>query len=919
MSRKLILASTMSLILVGTEAHALGVGALHTQSALNQPFLGQIELTDVRPDELDAVKASIASSEAYVKVGLERSYYLTRLQFTPEVSAQGKPLVRVSSREPIREPYMDLLVEVVWPQGQLVKQYTLLLDPPSLTASRGAPGVRRAAGTGSPGEGFPLGIGPVGSGIGLWALALMHRPEGATVAQTAMAIYRNNQHAFVRGNIHRLIAGETLIVPSRDELFALDATAADREYTAAVRGRAVRRSPLTDVPAYADTAHLRIAGPAPVPTTMPGGSAFGARPAAPGPVPADASSGRAAAPAPGMEKDVLLALETSESTRQETQILRDRIKELETRLSDIQSQLQVRDAELARAQAGVAAPGMLAEARPGAVETTPPAPVEPSSPSAATVPVTPAVPLPEPPTGAEQLPPSVETPAAGFVPVPEPSPATLAPPAAQPDTKPAVTPTRPATTATPVESEPSSSWDSLLLPLAGVAGLTAVGILLFSWVTARRRKREEMDDDTATDSLAIDDPDEPSTVPHFDDKPLVNLEKSGVSAAKGGPDPALNSTTSSNSKADPEGVASPMSMMSSLGNFDAETDEADVLSEADIYLAYGRHSEAEELLRTEMKRAPGRQDVKFKLAEAYAGSRNLTAMADLMRDIEVSGAHQTDPGHWRRLQELFERVRATPENQPVAAAAPLQAARGGAAGDSLLVDSMGLGIDDVLSLDLSEDPRLAADPVKGIGGGDLPSSGNDLLLDLGDAIGAAGLEDSSALFPDLDTGRNPEPVATRAPTRDEPPPLRGPFEDLGDHKAADSELILALEDQNVELVGDLDSIFDTSSPEEDLTLVRDEMIAGRPSGPDRTGPGVPDSVPDSLRSSTEESMSTDLLSSQWQMDSGIWDETATKLDLARAYIEMDDADAAREILQEVMSEGREEQRQEARALLEKMA
>ncbi len=69
----------------------------------------------------------------------------------------------------------------------------------------------------------------------------------------------------------------------------------------------------------------------------------------------------------------------------------------------------------------------------------------------------------------------------------------------------------------------------------------------------------------------------------------------------------------------------------------------------------------------------------------------------------------------------------------------------------------------------------------------------------------------------------------------------------------------------------------------------------------------------------QESVPTEQLSSQWRMDSDLWDETATKLDLARAYIEMDDADAAREILEEVVSEGRDDQRTEARALLEKLS
>ena len=127
--------------------------------------------------------------------------------------------------------------------------------------------------------------------------------------------------------------------------------------------------------------------------------------------------------------------------------------------------------------------------------------------------------------------------------------------------------------------------------------------------------------------------------------------------------------------------------------------------------------------------------------------------------------------------------------------------------------------------------------------------------------------------------------------------------------------------KRVEVVDDLDSIFDSSAADEP-TLARSEMTGSRPSA-EKAGAVASSITLDSSDaeglSPDQESVPTDLLSSQWQMDSGIWDETATKLDLARAYIEMDDGDAAREILEEVISEGREEQRSEARAMLEKLA
>jgi pilus assembly protein FimV len=87
---------------------------------------------------------------------------------------------------------------------------------------------------------------------------------------------------------------------------------------------------------------------------------------------------------------------------------------------------------------------------------------------------------------------------------------------------------------------------------------------------------------------------------------------------------------------------------------------------------------------------------------------------------------------------------------------------------------------------------------------------------------------------------------------------------------------------------------------------------GDPAGPDGLAEEAPAGAP------VEDSISSDVLSSQWRMDSGLWDEAGTKMDLARAYIEMDDPDAARAILDEVVLEGSESQRAEASALLAKL-
>ncbi|MGB5834687.1 MAG: fimbrial protein FimV, partial [Thiohalocapsa sp.] len=125
---------------LASTAAALGLGGLRAQSALNQPFYAEIALSDVKTDELDTVKARLASREDFSEAGAERPHFLTRLKFTPMIGPSGEAIVQVTSREPIREPYLDFLIEVLWPQGRMVKEYTVLMDPPT-SVSTSAPRV----------------------------------------------------------------------------------------------------------------------------------------------------------------------------------------------------------------------------------------------------------------------------------------------------------------------------------------------------------------------------------------------------------------------------------------------------------------------------------------------------------------------------------------------------------------------------------------------------------------------------------------------------------------------------------------------------------------------------------------------------------------------------------------------------------
>ncbi|MCB2261951.1 MAG: tetratricopeptide repeat protein [Candidatus Thiosymbion ectosymbiont of Robbea hypermnestra] len=132
----MVTASALSLALAPNLAGALALGDIRAWSALGEPFAGRIELLDVAPDELDTLEVRLASQAEFDQASTPRPHFLTGLKFEPRISPEGRAMIRVTSRRPVREPFLDFLIEIAWPQGRLVGAYTVLLDPP---ATRGTP------------------------------------------------------------------------------------------------------------------------------------------------------------------------------------------------------------------------------------------------------------------------------------------------------------------------------------------------------------------------------------------------------------------------------------------------------------------------------------------------------------------------------------------------------------------------------------------------------------------------------------------------------------------------------------------------------------------------------------------------------------------------------------------------------------
>lgn len=134
-----VLAGAIATAFLPANAGALELGEISSRTALGQSLDAQIELRSLGDLSGDEIKVALAPQQAFDRLGLDRSVVATGLSFSAEVGRNGRGLIRVKSTRPMREPYLDFLVQVTWPQGQVQREYTLLLDPPSYVATSAAP------------------------------------------------------------------------------------------------------------------------------------------------------------------------------------------------------------------------------------------------------------------------------------------------------------------------------------------------------------------------------------------------------------------------------------------------------------------------------------------------------------------------------------------------------------------------------------------------------------------------------------------------------------------------------------------------------------------------------------------------------------------------------------------------------------
>lgn len=996
MVRKLAAALLSAGVLIPGLANALGLGEIKLNSALSEPLNAEIQLVQVRELTKDEILPNLASTQDFKKAGVERFHYLSDVRFEVVVNEDGRSYIKVKSRKPIREPFVNFLVEVHWPAGRLLREYTLLLDPPlysqTAPATMKAPAAAarptaqatpkpsaqmspsaapsrssqpstsssRASQPASPGEGGTYG--PTNSSDSLWSIAKALKPSNnVSMQQTMVAIQQLNPDAFINGNINLLKKGQVLRGPSEQQAQAFtnrEAMQMVAEQNRAWRNRTTER----DSGSTAEAAQIDTSGRSEgsferkvrneegrlklvTETSDMGASSSSAE----GGAGNSASSGT---------RRLDLAEEKADQFKLENEDLKVKLSDLEEQVETSEKVLNLKDDQIAALQARLAElekqvqnaaqkPGMATDTAEAAKPTPDqtekvPTPVPDQAMSQAEMGETQEAAEvdynfeEETPANVPQQPIVVENVEQKLVAPEQPKPAVVTPP------------------------EKDLIQEFLENPMywaaAGGVVVVLVGLLLLAG-----RKREE--EDEFNEALVEDF--------SLDQQPA---EGDSVEAAA---EEAEDFFAEQDEEAD---------------EVETVQQTGDVIGEADIYIAYGRFPQAIEMLESAVENEPGRNDVRMKLLEVCAEANEAETFNKHYQQVMTL----PDSAAKDRANELREKLGIAAEQDQ----------------DMLMPDSE-LGDFDIeteVSVEDPDDETFVPEVLDTKAAADVAGLDFDLNLDI-DAVdqGQEIDEDSTIVMQpvedaptdnSLDFSFDAEDVAEEQSTTNEAAPdaenlmdFDGEFsldeqpESLAaDIDAGDADLEIDLDlsdslepvDEGESLEFSLDSepddtvvdsvedatadptksddVIDSSAAAQladeldldaDFDLGTDDEVAGGEVSQEEVGDETlvqgdfsSDATVDDQLEPSEDNADYDAADiaagfetpavtaapvSELAANEGEEldfltdaDETSTKLDLARAYIDMGDREGAKDILDEVLIEGNNDQQSEAQDLLAKL-
>lgn len=913
-------------VLYSSAVGALGLGELSLDSYLNEPFKAQVELLNVGNLGEDQVRVQLASGADFKRAGIEREYILTSLSFEIQLDESGSGVLFISTSQKVQEPYLNFIVEARWPTGRILREYTVLLDPPVFTEN--TPAVVTEVGRGNmrgESESFlpenrtatrestsPIQGGREAAQVAggsthrvnpdetLWAIAARVRPEGVSTHQTMLSIQKLNPGAFIGGNINQLKSGSVLRLPLNDQLVEENFAAAvakvaehHRRWQQNLTGELDSgERPVEQIDAVGNDGSANIdgevdQGPTLKIATVDDGQGEGVE---------------------ALQSEVVANLENLERAQRSNADLQMRLDAMDEQINTLQRLLALKDEQIAA----------LNEAVQGRTDIAPAEEFEGE-----------LLEFEAETTG--------EAESAGPVVIAEPE---------------ATKPEPPAVIAVPVEEPITTSpsmMDQLLANLPYIGALlvllaAGIGYGYYRYKGTRSTKASEDDSKTDNDEFAgLELGDEDLIVDHF---------------ANDGED---------------QEVVSGARFAQQLSNYDGDTsvgyaaqvETGDVLSEADIYIAYGRFPQAVDLLTEALVQDPANIEARLKLVEVDVEVGDADAFKQEYANLQAIG-DETALARASALLEGFdggeEWLEALPECN--LAEEELAAARSGPKASEMdgSVDAQSDAADVNTEVESVDEEMLSID----LAIDEAPEDNVDDMSLLDEPL----IEGSEELLADeIDVNSNEPPAELELDIDDTLlGDLDGSEEELGlELEIAAEELELGSDTEDDGLEFDIDGALETPDDESEIDLLLDENELEE--GPDRDfdfeelemgdiaeddttelsldmvdgddlgdfdfsdmeidDPGgdasqsdqggeleLPElDLPDVSDVPGFEGGDSESLDSILSVDN---DEVNTKLDLARAYIDMGDAQGARDIIEEVLEEGSDEQLQQANKLLERL-
>ena len=619
--RTAVAAAAIALLsLTGTEALALSLGRIAVQSALGEPLRAEIDVPDINADEAASLRTTVAPPEAFATAGLEYNPAMSGLQAVLARRSDGSSYIKITSQRTINEPFVDMIIEATWASGRIVRDYTMLFDPPSLKQTAPSPTLAQTNASSGTAQGQSSGWAAsaaaksgtataeaarpasppkapaaasttkespkadmsggqkltVKPGDSASKIASNVKPSDVSLDQMLVALIRSNPDAFMNGNLNRLRAGAVMDLPSADQAKSVGTTEATQIVIAQSKDfNEFRRNLAVNAPkAKVEGVDRQASGKldAKVEDKKPGSATSDKLTLSKGAVKSAADEAKIAKER--AEKDAAA-----------------RAAELAKNISDL-SKLSAATATTGKAATAPANPTSQTASGPAVAIATKSAAAAPQEPAkAASSAISTASAAPEVATAA--------------------SAAASAPAKRKP--KPAVAPVVPV--------EPPGLIDELLadpaLPLAGGGLLVLLGGVFFYRRYQRKKKAAHVDSSFLESRLQPD----------------------SFFGASGG-----QRVDTAN-----DGAASASSMVYSASQLDG-ADDVDPVAEADVYLAYGRDVQAEEILREAVKRTPTRAAIHMKLLEIFSKRRDTNNFqASAAQVLKLTGPDSTD---WTRACEM---------------------------------------------------------------------------------------------------------------------------------------------------------------------------------------------------------------------------------------------------------------------------